>query len=73
MLTKILPTNEHAVDRALRVALGLLLLASVWVGPHTAWGWLGIVPLATGLAGSCPLYTALGLSTCRTTPKPRTA
>jgi hypothetical protein len=68
MLAALLPTNEGTVDRVLRFALGLALLALVFVGPKTAWGWLGIVPLATSLMGSCPLYTVLGIST-RPMPK----
>lgn len=64
MLTKLFPRNEHDVERVLRVLVGLGLLAIAFVGPRTPWGFLGIVPLATGLAGSCPLYTVLGFSTC---------
>jgi len=64
MLSRLLAVNEHPLERVLRVALGLGLLAIVFVGPKTAWGWLGLVPLATGLIGSCPLYTLFGLSTC---------
>jgi len=59
-----LPKNEHTVDRLLRVLLGIVLLSLVFVGPQTLWGWLGLVPLLTGLVGSCPLYTAFGLRTC---------
>ncbi len=58
------PTNEHAIDRALRIVLGIVLLSLVVVGPKTYWGLLGLVPLATGLLGSCPLYSLLGISTC---------
>jgi hypothetical protein len=36
----------------------------VFVGPQTAWGWVGLVPLATGLVGFCPLYSILGINTC---------
>ncbi|MBN2573964.1 MAG: DUF2892 domain-containing protein [Deltaproteobacteria bacterium] len=64
-MSKLLATNEHTVDRVLRVALGLGLLAIAFVGPKTALGYLGIIPLVTGLVGSCPLYTVLGLSTCK--------
>ena len=64
MIEKILPRNEHVVERALRVALGIGLLAIAFVGPKTPWGFLGVVPLATGLLGSCPLYTVFGISTC---------
>jgi len=56
--------NQHAVERVVRVLLGVGLLSVVFVGPQTAWGWLGVVPLVTGLAGSCPLYTLFGFSTC---------
>lgn len=58
-------TNEGGIDRALRVVLGLALLALVFVGPHTPWGWLGLVPLATGLVGFCPLYRLVGIDTCK--------
>lgn len=64
MMTEILPRNEGATDRVLRVILGLGLLSLVFVGPQTPWGWIGVVPLVTGLLGSCPLYTLLGLNTC---------
>ena len=56
--------NEHNVERVLRVGLGLALLSLVFVGPQTLWGLVGIVPLATGLAGTCPLYSIVGFSTC---------
>ncbi len=64
MLAKLLPTNEHPIERGARVALGLGLIAIAFVGPKTPWGFLGVVPLATGLIGSCPLYTVFGFSTC---------
>jgi hypothetical protein len=66
MLSRILPNNEHGIERALRVVVGLGLLAIAFVGPKTPWGYLGIVPLLTGLLGSCPLYTLFGISTCPT-------
>lgn len=64
MLAKILPNNEHPIERAVRVIAGLALLSIVFVGPKTMLGLIGIVPLATGLLGSCPLYTLFGFSTC---------
>ena len=64
MLETILPRNEHTMDRVLRVGLGVALIALVFVGPQTPWGWLGLIPLITGLIGSCPVYTVLGVSTC---------
>ncbi len=57
-------TNEGTVDRLFRAIVGIGLLAIVFVGPKTPWGWLGIVPLATSLMGWCPLYTVLGINTC---------
>ncbi|HSW30958.1 MAG TPA: DUF2892 domain-containing protein [Longimicrobiales bacterium] len=63
-MDKILPRNEHTVERAIRVAIGIGLLAIAFVGPKTPWGYLGIIPLLTGLLGSCPLYTLFGFSTC---------
>ena len=61
---KLFPKNEHVADRAIRVLLGIGLIAITFVGPKTPWGWIGVVPLLTGLIGSCPLYTLLGLRTC---------
>ena len=49
----------------MRVVLGLGLLTLTFMGPHTAFGYLGLIPLATGLVGSCPLYSLLGFSTGR--------
>lgn len=58
--------NEGTIDRALRVILGLVLIALVFVGPQTPWGWVGVVPLLTGLVGFCPLYRLVGINTCST-------
>ncbi len=60
--------NEGTLDRILRVIVGLGLLAMVFVGPQTAWGWIGLVPLLTGLVGYCPLYAVLGIKTCQLKP-----
>lgn len=61
---QIFSRNEGTVDRAIRVVIGLALLSLVVVGPKSAWGWVGLVPLFTGLLGSCPLYSLFGVSTC---------
>lgn len=57
--------NEGTIDRALRIIVGLGLIALTQVGPQTPWGWIGVVPLLTGLVGFCPAYTLLGINTCR--------
>jgi len=56
--------NVGTPDRAIRVVLGLALLSLIVIGPHTAWGWIGVVPLITGILGWCPAYSILGISTC---------
>lgn len=60
-------TNEGMFDRALRVILGLALLAAYFLTQGGSYHWLyliGIVPLLTGLVGTCPVYSVLGISTC---------
>lgn len=64
MLSKYFPNNEHIVERVIRVILGLGILSLAFVGPQSMWGYLGLIPMATGLLGTCPLYTILGVSTC---------
>jgi len=59
-----LVVTEHPIERVLRVLVGLGIIALVFVGPKTAWAWLGIIPVITGSTGLCPLYTVLGISTC---------
>jgi hypothetical protein len=56
--------NEGTIDRTLRVIAGAALVSLVFVGPETPWGWIGVVPLVTGLIGNCPVYSLLGISTC---------
>ncbi len=56
--------NENTLDRVLRIIAGLVLIALVFFGPQTFWGWIGLIPLLTGLIGWCPLYAILGLNTC---------
>ena len=62
-------TNVGTIDRILRVVAGVVLLA--WAlgylpnVPPSPWGWFGIVPLLTGLDGTCPVYSLIGINTCR--------
>ncbi|GAA4408868.1 YgaP family membrane protein [Quisquiliibacterium transsilvanicum] len=57
-------TNVGGLDRMLRIAVGVVLIALALTGTIGAWGWIGIVPLLTGLFRSCPLYSIFGWNTC---------
>jgi hypothetical protein len=56
--------NVGGLDRVARIAVGLLLLSLVFVGPQSLWGLLGLVPLLTGAFRFCPVYPLLGINTC---------
>jgi hypothetical protein len=58
--------NEGIVDRVVRIALGLGLISLALVGPVTPLGWIGLVPLVTGIAGTCPIYRLIGIRTVST-------
>jgi len=58
-------SNVGGPDKILRVAAGVALIAFTLLGVIGAWGWIGLVPLLTGLFNFCPLYTLLGVSTCK--------
>jgi hypothetical protein len=60
----IMKANEGGIDRGVRIAVGLVLVALAATGTVGLWGWIGVVPLATGLIGWCPAYTLLGFNTC---------
>jgi hypothetical protein len=60
-----MPVNEGALDRVVRVIVGLGLISLVFVGPATPWGWVGLIPLLTGLVGFCPAYALFGVRTCK--------
>lgn len=57
--------NVGGVDRVIRIGAGAVLVGLAAAGTVGWWGWLGTVPLATGLVGWCPLYTPFGFGTCR--------
>lgn len=63
-MSKFLELNMATWDRALRVVIGVALIALVFFGPKTPWGWVGVVPLLTGLSGRCPAYALFGFRTC---------
>jgi len=62
--------NVGHVDRTIRIVAGLVLIALAASGTVGMWGWLGVLPLATGLIGWCPPYSMLGINTCATGSKP---
>lgn len=56
--------NIGTIDRSLRIIAGLLLIGLSLSGVIGVWGWIGLVPLATGIFRFCPVYTLLGIKTC---------
>lgn len=56
--------NVGGIDRILRVTAGLVLIALAAFGMIGWWGWLGVIPLATGTLRFCPVYPLLGHNTC---------
>jgi hypothetical protein len=57
--------NVGSIDRTLRIVAGLVLVALAATGTVGWWGWIGVVPLVTGLAGWCPAYSLLGIDSCK--------
>ncbi|MBR9925609.1 MAG: DUF2892 domain-containing protein [Gammaproteobacteria bacterium] len=57
--------NVGGIDKVARIVVGLTLIMLALTGTIGAWGWVGVVPLATGLFNFCPLYPLLGISTCK--------
>jgi hypothetical protein len=62
---RIMKVNEGSIDRVVRIVAGLVLISLVFIGPQSPWGWIGVLPLATGLIGWCPAYTLFGIDTCK--------
>jgi hypothetical protein len=58
-------TNIGGMERILRIVIGLVLIGLAATGQVGLWGWIGLVPLATGLIGWCPPYSLLGINTCK--------
>lgn len=57
--------NVGGIDKILRIVAGIVLIAMAVIGVIGAWGFIGVVPLVTGLIGWCPAYTLLGIKTCK--------
>ena len=56
--------NVGQTDKILRILVGVGLLSLAFMGPKTAFGYIGLIPLITGLVNYCPLYSVLGMNTC---------
>lgn len=57
--------NIGNIERIIRIVGGLVLIALAATSAVGVWGWVGLVPLATGLMGWCPPYSLLGINTCK--------
>ena len=64
--------NVGGIDRAVRIVAGLVLIALAVTGVFAPWGWIGVVPLVTGLVRWCPAYTLFGVRTCPAAARPAT-
>ena len=58
--------NVGSTDRAIRIAAGLALIGATLLGLIGAWGWIGLIAVATGLFRFCPAYLPFGIRTCQT-------
>lgn len=57
--------NVGGIDKVMRIIVGVVLMAAAATGMVGWWGWLGVIPLLTGLFNFCPAYTLLGIKTCK--------
>lgn len=60
-----MPKNVGGIEKTLRIIIGIVLIALVFVGPKTPWGWIGLLPLITGLVGYCPAWSLFGINTAK--------
>ncbi len=61
--------NIGSSDRIIRISIGVALIGASLAGLIGAWGWVGVVPLATGVFRFCPAYLPFGMGTCKTANK----
>ena len=57
--------NVGGIDRILRIVIGVALIGATLAHILPVWGWIGVVPLATGVIGWCPAYLPFGFRTCK--------
>jgi hypothetical protein len=62
-------SNVGGIDKIARIAVGAVLILLALTGTIGVWGWIGLIPLATALVGTCPAYLPFGIKTCKTRPK----
>jgi hypothetical protein len=62
-MTSFFKNNTGKVDRVIRVVVGVLLVGNVFTGLQTPIGWIGLILIVTGLFGTCPVYSLLGINT----------
>jgi len=58
--------NVGSIDRVIRILAGLGLIGAALAGLIGSWGWIGVVPLATGIFRFCPAYLPFGINSCHT-------
>lgn len=58
-------SNVGGIDKILRIVVGIVLIVLALMGTIGVWGWIGVLPLATGLFNYCPAYKLLGINTCK--------
>lgn len=63
-MEEIMKRNIGNIERIVRIVAGLAIMSLAFIGPHSPWALLGIIPVATGFIGWCPPYALLGISTC---------
>ena len=62
-MSSLFSSNTGKIDRAIRIIVGVLLIGNVFTGLQTPVGWIGIILVVTGIFGTCPIYSLLGIST----------
>jgi len=62
-MSSLFSSNTGKVDRIIRIIVGILLIGNVFTGLQTPIGWIGVILLVTGIFGTCPVYSLLGINT----------
>lgn len=62
-MASLFKSNVGKLDRVIRIILGIILVGNVFVGLQTVVGWIGLILIVTGLLGTCPVYSLIGINT----------